>query len=82
MAPLQADETGEAVGLDSVPSTVTANCPAGLTPAAGGFAQPDSGAASFFFVYESRRIGDAWQVSGLHSGSAPPVALRAAAYCA
>ena len=69
------------VGLDSVISTVTASCPAGLTPAAGGFAQPDSVPVSFFFVTSSRRVGDAWQVSGLHSGGGPAVALQAAAYC-
>jgi hypothetical protein len=69
------------VGLDSVASSATASCPAGLTPAAGGFAQPDSVPVSFFFVTSSRRVGDGWQVSGLHSGGGPAVALQAAAYC-
>ena len=72
---------GEPVDLDSVASTVTASCPAGLTPATGGFAQPDSVAVSFFFVSSSRRLGDAWHVSGLHSGGGPAVALQSAAYC-
>ena len=81
-APLETVGSGDPVGLDSVPSTAIAGCPAGMTPAAGGFAQPDSVPASFFFVYSSRRVGDAWQVSGLHSGGDPAVALEAAAYCA
>jgi hypothetical protein len=68
-------------GVDSTSSTAVASCPAGLSPAVGGFAQPDGGATSFFFVYASRRVGDSWQVSGLHSGSDPPISLRAAAYC-
>jgi hypothetical protein len=69
-------------GLDSVSSTATAACPAGLTPAAGGFTQPASNLASFFFVYSSRRVSDGWQVTGLHSGTEPAVPLGAAGYCA
>jgi hypothetical protein len=81
-APLEATGSGEPVELDSVTSTATADCPPGLSPAAGGFAQPDGVAVSFFFVYSSHRVGDSWQVAGLHSGGAPAVALQAAAYCA
>jgi hypothetical protein len=81
-APLETLGTGEPVELDSVSSTATASCPAGLSPAAGGFAQPDSVPISFFFVSSSRRVGDSWQVTGLHSGGAPAVAPIAAAYCA
>jgi hypothetical protein len=81
-APVEADGASAPNGLDSVTSTATATCPAGLSPAAGGFAQPDSAVVSFFFVDSSRRVGDAWQVSGFHSGGAPAVALDAAGYCA
>lgn len=70
------------VALDSQTGTATAACPAGTTPAAGGFAQPESSPVSFFFVYSSMRVGDSWVVSGLHSGSEPAVALTGAAYCA
>jgi hypothetical protein len=80
--PVEADGSSAPNGLDSVSSTATAACPAGLSPAAGGFAQPDSVVVSFFFVYSSRRVGDTWQVSGLHTGSEPAVALDAAGYCA
>jgi hypothetical protein len=80
--PVESDGSSAPNGLDSVSSTATAGCPAGLSPAAGGFAQPDSAAVSFFFVYSSRRVGDTWQVSGLHTGSEPAVALDAAGYCA
>jgi hypothetical protein len=81
-APAEATGSSAPNGLDSTTSTATAACPAGLSPASGGFAQPDSSVISFFFVYESRRVGDAWQVSGLHSGGTPAVALHAAGYCA
>jgi hypothetical protein len=81
-APLEAVASSAANGLDSTPSTATAACPAGLSAGAGGFAQPGSMVVSFFFVYESRRVGDGWKVSGLHSGSDPAVPLTAAAYCA
>lgn len=80
-APVEADGSSAPNAQDSASSTATAACPTGLSPAAGGFAQPDSAAVSFFFVYESRRIGDSWQVSGLHSGGDPGVALDSAAYC-
>ncbi len=80
--PLEADGRSAPNGLDSVTSTATAACPAGTSPAAGGFAQPDSAVVSFFFVYSSRRVGDSWQVLGLHTGSEPAVALDAAGYCA
>jgi hypothetical protein len=66
---------------DSTTSTATADCPAGLSPTAGGFSQPDSGAASFFLVYASRRVGDSWQIRGLHSGTEPGVGLNGFAYC-
>jgi hypothetical protein len=81
-APIEANGSSAPNGLDSVSSTATAACPAGLSPAVGGFAQPDSAIVSFFFVYSSRRVGDSWQVSGLHTGSEPAVALDAAGYCA
>ncbi len=80
--PVEADGSSAPNGLDSVSSTATAACPGGLSPAAGGFSQPDSAVISFFFVYSSRRVGDTWQVSGLHTGSEPAVALNAAGYCA
>ena len=80
-APVEADGASAPNGLDSTRSTATATCPAGLSPAAGGFAQPESGVVSFFFVDSSRRVGDSWQVSGLHSGNEPAVPLDAAAYC-
>ena len=80
--PVEANGSSAPNGLDSVSSTATATCPAGLSPAAGGFAQPDSAVVSFFFVYSSKRVGDTWQVSGLHTGSEPAVALDAAGYCA
>jgi hypothetical protein len=59
----------------------TAACPAGTSAAAGGFAQPQSNVDSFFFLYSSMRVGDGWQVSGLHSGGDPAVALTGASYC-
>ena len=62
-------------------SSATADCPAGTSPAAGGFAQPDANFASFFLVYESRRDGDSWRVSGLHTGNDPAASLSASAYC-
>jgi hypothetical protein len=80
-APVEADGASAPNGLDSTSSTATVTCPAGLSPAAGGFAQPQSGVVSFFFVYSSKRVGDSWQVSGLHSGGEPAVALSSAAYC-
>jgi hypothetical protein len=80
-APVEADGVSSPNGLDSTTSTATASCPAGLSPAAGGFAQPDSSVVSFFFVDSSRRAGDTWQGSGFHSGGAPAVALDAAGYC-
>jgi hypothetical protein len=79
---VEADGSSAPNGLDSTTSTATATCPAGLSPAVGGFAQPDSSAVSFFFVDSSRRVGDTWQVSGFHSGGGPDVALDAAGYCA
>jgi hypothetical protein len=80
--PVEADGSSALNGLDSMSSTATAACPTGLSPAAGGFAQPDSAVVSFFFVYSSKRVDDTWQVSGLHTGSEPAVALDAAGYCA
>jgi hypothetical protein len=79
--PVEATGSSSPNGLDSTVSTATATCPSGLTPAAGGFAQPDSAVVSFFFVHSSRRVGDSWQVQGLHSGGDPAVPLNAAAYC-
>jgi hypothetical protein len=66
---------------DGTVSTASAGCPAGTTALAGGFAQPQSSLVSFFFVTSSRRVGDGWQVSGLHSGFDPAVPLDVAAYC-
>jgi hypothetical protein len=80
-SPVEASGVSPSNGVDGATVTAVATCPPGLSPAAGGFAQPDSGATSFFFVYSSRRVGDTWQVSGLHAGSDPPIALRGAAYC-
>lgn len=70
------------VGVNLQTGTASAACPAGQTPAAGGFAQPQSGPESFYFVHSSMRVGDSWVVSGLHSGNSPAVALTGAAYCA
>lgn len=70
------------VGVNLETGTASAACPAGQTPAAGGFAQPQSSPDSFYFVYSSMRVGDSWIVSGLHSGNAPAVTLTGAAYCA
>jgi len=81
-APVEATASSTPNGLDSTISTAAAACPPGLSPAAGGFSQPDSAVVSFFFVTSSRRVGDSWQVQGLHSGGDPVVALDAAAYCA
>jgi hypothetical protein len=80
--PVEANGSSAPNALDSVTSTATAACPTGTSPAAGGFAQPDSAIVSFFFVYSSKRVGDTWQVSGLHTGNEPAVALDAAGYCA
>jgi hypothetical protein len=80
--PVQAEGASALNGVDSTESTATASCPSGFSPAAGGFAQPGSGGASFFFVHTSRRVGDSWQVQGLHAGTEPAVALHSAAYCA
>jgi hypothetical protein len=79
--PVEVDGASSPNGRDSVDSTATATCPAGLSPATGGFSQPDSSLASFFFVHTSRLVGDGWQVQGFHSGADPAVALDAAAYC-
>jgi hypothetical protein len=81
-APVEATAASAPNAFDSTTSTANASCPAGLSPGSGGFAQPDSNVISFFFVYESRRVGDSWRVSGLHSGSTPAAVLNAAAYCA
>lgn len=80
--PVEADASGQPSGLDGDTGTATANCPAGTTALDGGFAQPDSTVMSFFFVDSSRRVGDGWQVTGLHAGNDPAVALDVAAYCA
>jgi hypothetical protein len=80
-APAQASATSSPNATDFTISTATASCPSGLAPAAGGFSQPDSGLTSFLIVFESRRIGAAWQVSGLHSGNSPAVILTSFAYC-
>jgi hypothetical protein len=80
--PVEATGSSAPNGVDSTNSTATATCPDGLSPAAGGFAQPDSVVFSFFFVDGSRRVDDGWQVSALHIGTDPAIALHAAAYCA
>jgi hypothetical protein len=79
--PVEATGQSAPNGLDSTNSTATATCPDGLSPAAGGFAQPDSVVFSFFFIDSSRRVDDGWQVSALHIGTDPAIALHAAAYC-
>jgi hypothetical protein len=80
--PLETTGVSAPSALDSEARTAIASCPPGLSPAAGGFAQPESGPISFYFIYSSMRIGETWQVSGLHSGTEPAVAFGAAAYCA
>jgi len=79
--PVEATGSSAPNGLDSTTSTATATCPDGMSPAAGGFAQPDSVVFSFFFIEGSRRMDDGWQVSALHIGTEPAIALHAAAYC-
>jgi hypothetical protein len=66
---------------DMTTSSSTAYCPAGQSPAAGGFAQPDSDITSFLFLTESRRVGSGWRATALHSGNDPAVSLVAAGYC-
>lgn len=61
--------------------TATARCAGGKQPTSGGFSQPQSDLSSFVIVTESRRVGDGWKVSGLHSGTDPAVTLNALAYC-
>ena len=80
-APAEAAGASAPNETDGTRSTVSAQCPAGLSAATGGFSQPNSDPTSFFFVDSSRRVGDSWQVSGLHVGSEPPATLQAAAYC-
>jgi hypothetical protein len=80
--PSQTGATSAPSNSDFTVSTVSATCSEGLAPATGGFEQPQSDLASFFIVFESRRIGASWQVSGMHSGFNPPVTLSAYGYCA
>jgi hypothetical protein len=80
-APTQLAATSSPNANDFASSSVAADCPAGTSPTAGGFGQPNSGFASFFLVYESRRVGDSWRVSGVHSGNDPGVPLVSTAYC-
>ena len=79
--PAEVTASSRPSGLDFERVTAAATCPAGLAPLAGGFAQPDSGPISFFFVDSSKLVGESWQVSGLHSGGEPAVALTSSAYC-
>jgi hypothetical protein len=81
-APVQASASSSPNANDFTISTASASCEEGLAPAVGGFSQPQSGLGSFFVVFESRRVGAAWQVSGLHTGNNPPVTLNSFAYCA
>jgi hypothetical protein len=81
-APVQASASSAPNATDFTISTASASCEDGLAPAAGGFSQPDSGLASFLIVFESRRVGANWQVSGLHTGNSPAVTLNSFAYCA
>ncbi|MFL5906575.1 MAG: hypothetical protein ACJ75Z_03125 [Solirubrobacterales bacterium] len=80
-APVEASGLSDPNAVDSSRSTAGADCPNDLSPAAGGFAQPDSSVISFFFVDQSMRVGDGWQVSAVHSGGEPAISLRAAVYC-
>jgi hypothetical protein len=63
-------------------TTVRAQCPAGSTPVAGGFAQnATAGAAGgSFVIQQSERIERSWQVTGVHVGAAP-ASLIAQAIC-
>jgi hypothetical protein len=81
IAPAEVTASSAPNGSDFTASTSTATCPAGLSPAAGGFAQPDSDITSFLFLTESRRVGSGWRASALHSGNDPAVRLVSAAYC-
>jgi len=81
-APTEVAVSSASNNSDFSSSSATADCPAGTNPVAGGFAQPDANLASFFLVYESRRDGDSWRVSGLHTGNDPAATLSSAAYCA
>jgi hypothetical protein len=80
-APREVAATSGPNGMDFTDSTATATCSGTSTPVAGGFTQPISNFASFFFIDESRRVNDGWQVTGLHSGMNPPVALSSYGYC-
>jgi hypothetical protein len=81
-APVPASASSPPNATDFTISSASASCDSGLAPAAGGFSQPASGLASFLIVFESRRVGGAWQVSGLHSGNSPAVTLNSFGYCA
>src|SRR5439155_21022592 len=48
--PVEIDALSDPNNVEGGSSTATAACPAGLTPTAGGFAQPASSLGSFFFV--------------------------------
>jgi hypothetical protein len=80
-------ELSEAVATSAASFTffeslsATARCAGGNEPTSGGFSQPQSDTNSFLFVYESRRVGGGWKVSGMHSGAEPAVTLNALAYC-
>ena len=80
--PTEVQAQSPPVAVNAQPGVATATCPSGTSAAAGGFAQPQSNVDSFFFLYSSMRVGDGWQVSGLHSGGNPAVALTGAGYCA
>jgi hypothetical protein len=60
-------------------TALSATCPKGTKPGAGGFAQ-NSNFASFVFVNESFRVGKAWQTSGFKPNG-NPTTLTSVAYC-
>jgi opacity protein-like surface antigen len=64
-------------------ATAAATCPPGSSPVNGGFSQP--GALSgpspfFFFITESRAVGNAWHVTGFNEASSNGT-LRSHGYC-
>jgi hypothetical protein len=67
-------------------ASAAAPCPAKKKTLGGGFSQPQATAdlpaskLGFFIPYESRRIGNAWAVSGMFAGS-PPGTIVSTAYC-
>jgi hypothetical protein len=63
----------------SVNTALSAECPEGTKPRAGGFAQANV-FGTFMFVNESFRVGDRWQTTA-YNASGDPGTLTSVAYC-